>query len=322
MDHEKNENQDNANISITRKTVYIAIAIIIVVGLGISFLLGVFDSPTEVADEPEVVDELEQVDEMDEVENGEVIATVNGEEVTRAEFNQALEQEKMQYQMQGIDLESEEMADMVGELEEQVLDNYFIIPLILQQKAEEVGTEINEEEIEDRYQQYVAEFGGEEALEEQMEMAGLDREELEKEIVKELSLQKYLDNYMDEYLEENPDERIAVEEVDLSDEEVEDRYQQILEAYNELTELMEEDDPEMPKEQVEMQMSQIEQQYSDVLETDDFEEAKPIIEDEMREGEVAAERQEKQQRVYMAHIEDLRDEFDIDIKASDLGMEK
>ncbi len=313
MDNEKNENQDNANISITRKTVYIAIAIIIVAGLGISFLLGVFDSPTEVADEPEVADELDQIDEMDEVENGEVIATVNGEEVTRAEFNQALEQEKMQYQMQGIDLESEEMADMVGELEEQVLDNYFIIPLILQQKAEKVGTEISDEEIEERYQQYVTEFGGEDALEEQMEMAGLDREELEKEIVKELSLQKYLDNYMDEYLEENPDERIAVEEIDLSDEEVEDRYQQILDAYNELNELLEEDDPEMPREQVEMQLSQIEQQYSDVLETDDFEEAKPILEDEMREGKVAAERQEKQQRVYMDHIEDLRDEFDIDI---------
>ncbi len=294
MDHEKKENE--AGVRMTRKTAYIAIAVVLVAGLGIAgAFLGLFDGITG----------------MDE----DVVATVNGEVVTEEEFNQAMEQEKMQYQAQGVDLESEEMAEMLADLEEQVLDNYFIIPILLEQKAEEQGIEISDEEIEERYQEYAAQFGGEEQLLEAMEDAGLNREDLDEDIIRELTIQNYLDQYLETYLEENPDERIEADKVELSDEEVEEYYQQMRSQYDEIKEVVEAEDPEVPAEQqemMEMQFAQIEEQYGDIMEADDFEEVKPQLEEEMREERVAQEKQEKEQRILMAHIEELREESDVE----------
>ena len=294
MDHEKKENE--AGVRMTRKTAYIAIAVVLVAGLGIAgAFLGLFDGITG----------------MDE----DVVATVNGEVVTEEEFNQAMEQEKMQYQAQGVDLESEEMAEMLADLEEQVLDNYFIISILLEQKAEEQGIEISDEEIEERYQEYAAQFGGEEQLLEAMEDAGLNREDLDEDIIRELTIQNYLDQYLETYLEENPDERIEADKVELSDEEVEEYYQQMRSQYDEIKEVVEAEDPEVPAEQqemMEMQFAQIEEQYGDIMEADDFEEVKPQLEEEMREERVAQEKQEKEQRILMAHIEELREESDVE----------
>ncbi len=293
MDHEKKEN--GAGARITRKTVYMAIAIVIVAGLGLGAFLGLFDGLTEI------------------FEDEDIIATVNGEVITEEEFNQALEQEKMQYMQQGIDLDSDEMSEMLPELEEQVLETYFIIPILLEQKAEEEGIEVSDEEVEGRYQEYAAQFGGEAQLEEAMENAGITRDDLIEDISRELSIQNYLEYYLESYLADNPEERIDQDNIELSEEEVENRYQQMREEYAQLKELLEEDDPDVPTEQVKMYLEQIEDKYGYLLDEDNFEEIKPQLEEELRQDKAVQKKQEKEQRILMAHIQELQEESDIEI---------
>ncbi len=287
------ERNDSQNITITRKTVFIALAILLVAGLVIGASLGAFESLAKV------------------FQGEEIVATVNGEEITKEEFAQVLEQQKLQYQMQGIDLNSEEMLPMLKDLEQQVLYNNFIIPILLQQKAKETIT-VSEEEVEEHYQQYVAAFGGEAELEQQMEAANISRKELDEEIIRELSIDKYLESYMEKYLEDHPEERID-EDIEFSLDEIEDYYQQLREAYDEMKKILEENDPEMPLEQVEMQYQMLVAQYGDPLVEDNFAEIKPLLEKTMRQGKVGQAREEKMQRVIMEHIEDLQEKSEIEI---------
>ncbi len=246
------------------------------------------------------------------VQHDEVVATVNGEEIYRNDFEQALEQEKMQYEMQGMDLDSEEMSDTLKEIEQHVLDNYFIVPTLVKQKAEEEGITVNELDIEERYQEYVVAFGGEEELLEQLEAANMSHEGIKEDIANELSIQLYLDYYLTEYLEANSEERVVAEEIELTTSELEEQYQQLRNDYDEIKGLLEEDDPEVPLEQLEMYYEQLKEQYGVLLEEDDFEAIKPQLEEEMKEQIAAQMKEEKLQRVFIEHITKLREESDIE----------
>ncbi len=241
-----------------------------------------------------------------------VVATVNGEEIYRDDFEQALEQEKMQYEMQGMDLDSEEMADSLKELEQHVLDNYFIVPTLIKQKAEEEGITASDEEIEERYQEYVTAFGGEDELLEQLEAANMSRADINEDIALELSIQNYLDYYMEQYLEENPEEKVVEDEIEVTAEELEEHYQQLRSDYKEIKELLEEGDPEMPIEQIEAYYELLTEQYGDSLEKDDFESIKLQLEEEIREEVTAQMKEEKLQRVISEHVRKLREQSDIE----------
>lgn len=295
---ENKENVKKTDTSRKTKTICIAAAVIVVATVGLAFALGAFEGITDPQEVPD---------------NEEVVATVNGETVSRVEFEQALEQEKMQYQMQGIDLDSEEMSEMLSELENHVLNNYFVIPILLEKRAEAAGINISEDEIEDRYQDYVAQLGGEEQLEEQMAAVDLSRDDLDQDISRELTITKYIEQYLEDYYEENPDEKVDEASIDLSDDEIEEQYQQLLNHYNNLQEMLEEDDPDMPREQLEAQLSQIEDNYGEMLEEDNFEDIKPILREEMLERRIAQETQAKEQQILTDHFEELREESDIEI---------
>ncbi|MFO8009420.1 MAG: SurA N-terminal domain-containing protein [Dehalococcoidia bacterium] len=243
----------------------------------------------------------------------EVVATVNGEEITSEEFVEALEQEKMQYEMQGMDLDSPEMEEELHEIEQQVLNNYFIYPLLLEQKAEEEGITVSDEEIEETYQEYVMYFGGEEELEEQMEAANISRGELNEEIVRGISLQKYQTQYVGKYLEGHPDEVIREEELELSTEEVEKSYLGIRSQYDQLKAELEAGEPKTSAEQVKMTLEQMEEQYGEILEADDFEEVRTQLEEMMRTEKASQMKQEQEQSIIMAHIEELEEKSDIEI---------
>ena len=283
---------------------YTAIAIIVVL---VSVFLIACGNGEDMAQPEEVVDQDAVA------ENGEVVAIVNGEEIYRAELDQAIEQEMMQYQMQGIDPESDEMVEMIDELEEQVLENYFIIPTMVRQKAEEEGITISEEEVEARFQEYAEAFGGEEALLDQMAQVNMSREDIDQDIVRELTVQNYLDQYMEEYLEENPEERVVEEEIELTTAELEEHYEQLRAEYLEVQEMLEEEDPEMPLEQIEMYYQQLVEHYGEALEEDDFEAIKPQLEEEIKQQMAEGMKEEKVQRVLSELVSELREESDIEI---------
>ncbi len=281
-----------------------AIAIIVVIA---SIFFIACDNGEDMAQPEEAADQSAAAD------NGEVVATVNGEEIYRAELDQAVEQEMMQYQMQGVDPESDEMAEVIDELEEQILENYFIVPTMVRQEAEEEGITVSEDEVEARFQEYAESFGGEEELLDQMAQANLNRDDIDQDIVRELTVQSYLDQYMEEYLEENPEERVVEEEIELTTAELEDHYEQLHSEYLEVQEMLEEGDPEMPLEQIEMYYQQLVERYGEALEDDDFETIKPQLEEEIR-GQMAEQmKEEKLQRVLSELVSELREESDVEI---------
>ncbi len=246
------------------------------------------------------------------VQTDEIVATVNGEEIYRNDFEQVLEQEKMEYQMQGVDFDSEEMSDTLEELEQHVLDNYFIIPTLIKQKAEEEGITVSSKEVEQRYHEYVAAFGGEEELLQQLEALNMTREDIDEDITHELLIQNYLDYYMDQYLENNPEEKVVKDEIEVTTEDLEEYYQQLRSDYNEIKELLEDGDPEMPIEQLEAYYELLTEQYGETLEKDDLEAIKPQLEKEIREDMTAQMKEEKLQRVISEHVRKLREQSDIE----------
>lgn len=129
------------------------------------------------------------------------VATVNGEEIKKEELLEMEEQEKQQLMMMGMDPESEEAAQMIEERRPEILDN-LIANTVLLQKVEEEGISISDERVEEEYQQYAEQVGGEEMLKEQLEQAGFTKEEFKQEIAEQLPIQTYVENYIEENLDE------------------------------------------------------------------------------------------------------------------------
>ncbi len=134
--------------------------------------------------------------------NSAVVATVNGEEITKEELLALEEQQKAQLAMMGLDLESEEGAQIVEEMRPKILDN-LMTNIALIQKIAEDGISASEAQVEEYYQQYAAQFGGEEIMEQQLEQAGLSKDELMQEISEQLPLQIYAEKYLAENLKED-----------------------------------------------------------------------------------------------------------------------
>lgn len=253
-------------------------------------------------------------DAADSLSDDEIVAIVNGEEIPREQFDHILEQEKRKYQQtQGVDLDSEEMAETLRELEGLILENYFIIPSLIIQQAEEAEITVSDGEIEERYQEYIEMFGGEAQLLDRMEALNMNRAELNEDIYQELSVQKYVDYYITKHLDANPAERITAEEVKVTPEEVEEYHRQISEQYEQILELIEEGDPEISREQLEMYRQQLEAQYGDLLEADDLSEIFQQLEDELKRAKIEQLKEEKEQRVLMDHIARLLEESEIEI---------
>lgn len=246
-------------------------------------------------------------DEQEETVEETIVATVNGEPVYSTEFKRVFEQ-----QVDSPVVLGESLGDHGEEQKMEVLENHFIIPILLQQAADKAGVVISEEEIEERYREYTVAFGGEERLMAQLESLNISREELIEDIARELLIQQYLKYYIENYLNENPRDRIN-ENLALPDEEVRAYHQQLLEHYAELQNLIASDDPGIPREQLEQYMAELNEQYGPVLEEEDFEVIAAQLEDEMRRDVIAQHRKNKEQGLIARHIDELKEKADIQI---------
>jgi DNA-binding transcriptional ArsR family regulator len=156
------------------------------------------------------------LDVIDQGDGNVVVASINGEEISKEELLEAEEQEKQQLMMMGMDPESEEAAQKIAEARPQILEK-LIANVLLSQKIEEEGISASKEKVDEQYQQYVEQSGGEETLEQQLEQAGITKDELMQEIVKQLSIQTYIENYLADNLDED--------ELDFSEEELKELYE-------------------------------------------------------------------------------------------------
>ncbi|MCQ2560061.1 MAG: peptidylprolyl isomerase, partial [Clostridia bacterium] len=110
-----------------------------------------------------------------------VAATVNGVAISMTDLDNYLEQIKQQYAAWGLDLTDEQWEELKGDY----LDDLIEIEL-LKQDMEKAGLSVD---VEAQYQDYVKQYGGEEALQKALKESGYTKEsfliDLEKSLVYE-----------------------------------------------------------------------------------------------------------------------------------------
>ncbi|GEL78613.1 SurA N-terminal domain-containing protein [Tenuibacillus multivorans] len=135
----------------------------------------------------------------------EVVATVNGEEITNGELLQNETFVKQRYQMFG-------MQQSAEQIQQQALDQLINTELVLQ-SAEEAGIEPTEEEINTEYDNMISQLKEQNQTDDVsqiFEQAGTTEEEVRNDIRTQLTTEKYLDQ--------------NTEEVTVSDEEIQEAY--------------------------------------------------------------------------------------------------
>ncbi len=123
----------------------------------------------------------------------EVVATVNGTDLTRAEYNRIRQQVLQNAQQMGMDINDPET---IAQVDAQAVDTLINTELI-RQAAVAAGASANSEEIEARFADIVAQVGGEEALESSLAQLGLTESSLRADIEQELIIQSYLESSID-----------------------------------------------------------------------------------------------------------------------------
>ncbi len=146
-----------------------------------------------------------------------VVATVNGEDITVAEYLREEDQQKqMMMMMQGLDADSEELEAAMEQMRPNILDNMVAGAALRQQAQSEV--EVASDEVEEQYQEYVAQVGGEEVLSEQLESEGMTVEAFKQEISNQLHVMTYLERYVAANLDK--------EELEFTDAELRELFEQ------------------------------------------------------------------------------------------------
>ncbi|MFW5995181.1 MAG: peptidylprolyl isomerase [Spirochaetia bacterium] len=118
-----------------------------------------------------------------------VVAVVNGSEISRETFDQQLEAQMQQSQAQGMEIDEDQRSG----IEEQLLDQLISRELLLQD-GEERGIAPDEDDIEEELEQIRSQFPSEEAFEEALEQQNLTLEEIEGNIAEQMIIEEILES--------------------------------------------------------------------------------------------------------------------------------
>jgi len=167
-----------------------------------------------------------------------VVAAVNGEEILNGDLMIREQQQMQQYAAMGLDPESENAKALLQRIRPQILESLISLELV-GQKAETEGFSADESQVDEQYQRFVDQFGGEQALEEQLAAENLTKEELRSDIANQLNINEYLQ----QYIEDN----VKPEDFAFSEQELRERYEQQMQQQKQM-------------EQMQKQMEQMQQQ--------------------------------------------------------------
>ena len=133
-----------------------------------------------------------------------VVAIVNDQDITKAEFDASYEQYKLTYAQQGMNIDDME-EDQVKQIEQKVVDQLVNSRLLLQ-AAEKNNIEAAEEEVQQSLEQIKGQFDKEEEFTAALEANKLTLAQLEKQITDELKVNQYISENITE---------VAVEEEEI-----------------------------------------------------------------------------------------------------------
>ncbi|WP_226647276.1 SurA N-terminal domain-containing protein [Mesobacillus subterraneus] len=156
-----------------------------------------------------------------------VVATVDGQGISKQQYEKELEATKATYEQQGMPVD--QMDDkQKEELEKSVLDQMINAELLLQ-TAEKDGISIEDKEIDAELEKIKGNFEDEKKFEEALKKNEMTEKELKSQLKKQMTVNKYLDS--------------KIGKVEVTDEEIQARYDQ----YKELAKAQEQEPEELEK---------------------------------------------------------------------------
>ncbi len=138
------------------------------------------------------------------------VAIVNGETITRADFDERVEQTTEQYRSQGVDVTS---ITIIDQIKNQTIES-MIDEIMLMQAASSAGIVVTAEDVSTRYGEIVEQFGGQEVVNQMLIEQNLTEEKVLKDIKQQLTIERYLLGELD------------TASIVISDEEVQEAYDQ------------------------------------------------------------------------------------------------
>jgi hypothetical protein len=141
------------------------------------------------------------------------VAVVNGEPISRKDFNRSYNQVIRELQMQGFDPSAD--SDMIANLQDQTMQS-LISSTLLVQAASRAEISISNEQVDERFSEIEEGNGGPEELARRIAEFGLSKKDLRRDIRKELAIQAHLNDIFD------------MDVIDISDEEVQLVYDEIV----------------------------------------------------------------------------------------------
>lgn len=128
-------------------------------------------------------------------ENGDTspVATVNGESISRAQYDETLARVTAQAEQQGLDISDPQVA---SEIQNQVIDS-LVNNLLLVQAATAADISPTEAAIDEQMASIITQFGGEEALQTQMESLDLTEAEVRADISEQLAVEELVTGEVD-----------------------------------------------------------------------------------------------------------------------------
>ncbi|MDX6151423.1 SurA N-terminal domain-containing protein [Marinococcus sp. PL1-022] len=198
-------------------------------------------------------EQAEDLPEPDLSDVPDTVATVNGEEITKEEFEPIFTTNYEQYAAQAAASGDQSNEELQTDLKERTAES-LIDQELLAQEAEAGDYEVNEEDIDEQISSLKEQFESDEEYQQALEEQGYTEEELREEARTSLQINALLDE--------------QVEEVEVSDEEVEELYDQISQGQGEEAGSLEDLRPQL-EQQLESQKQQEQQQeYTDQLRED------------------------------------------------------
>lgn len=195
-------------------------------------------------------EQAEELPEPDLSDVPDVVATVNGEEITKEEFEPIFTSNYEQHPPQAAASSDQSNEELQTNLKEQTAES-LIDQELLTQEAEARDYEVNEEEINDQISSLREQFDSDEEYQQALEEQGYTEEELREEARASLQRQALLDE--------------ELEDVEVSDEEVEELYDQVGgEDAGSLEDLR----PQLEQQLEQQKLQQQQQEYADQLRED------------------------------------------------------
>ncbi len=145
-----------------------------------------------------------------------VVAEVNGEEISKNEFESVYVSTLNNYAAQGMNIqEQDENGEMQEQIQQQTVDQLIGQKLLIQE-ADNQDITASEEEIDEELTSLKEQFGSDEQFQEALDSEGVSEDELQSDIEQQVKVNKLVEN--------------ETGDIEVTDEEVEEMYNQMVQA--------------------------------------------------------------------------------------------